>query len=40
MRQLDWHMIVFVGFSLIQEYWLIWGLPRVYYWEMQKSATE
>lgn len=32
MKQLDWQMILFVGGYLIQDYWLYWGLPRIYYW--------
>ncbi|WP_010530751.1 hypothetical protein [Lentibacillus jeotgali] len=32
MKLLDWQMVLFVGGYLIQDYWLYWGLPRVYYW--------
>lgn len=34
MKQLDWPMIIFVGGYLIQDYWIYWGLPRIYYWRI------
>lgn len=37
MRNLDWQMIIFVGASLAHDYWIYWGLPRVYFWEVKKE---
>lgn len=37
MKHLDWQLIMFVGGTLIQEYWIHWGLPKVYYWEVRKK---
>ncbi|WP_199868451.1 hypothetical protein [Virgibacillus senegalensis] len=37
MRGVDWQMVLFVGTSLVQEYWLYWGLPRVYFWDVQRE---
>ncbi|MFC4557262.1 hypothetical protein ACFO3D_03420 [Virgibacillus kekensis] len=33
----DWHILLFVGTSLVHDYWIFWGLPRVYYWEAKKQ---
>ncbi len=30
-------MILFVGATLVHEYWLYWGLPRVYYWDVKRT---
>ncbi|WP_404452765.1 hypothetical protein LG329_01245 [Virgibacillus necropolis] len=35
MRHLDWQMILFVGASLAHDYWIYWGFPRVYYWDVK-----
>lgn len=37
MKQLDWQMILFVGGYFLQDVWLYWGLPRVYYWHSNES---
>ncbi|MFS0864422.1 hypothetical protein [Fredinandcohnia sp. 179-A 10B2 NHS] len=37
MKHVDIQMILFVGASLIHDYWLIWGLPRVYYMDVRKE---
>ncbi|WP_205520087.1 hypothetical protein [Virgibacillus doumboii] len=37
MKQFDWPMVLFAGVSLVHEYWIFWGLPRVYYWEVKQS---
>ncbi|WP_449540280.1 hypothetical protein [Ferdinandcohnia sp. Marseille-Q9671] len=37
MKQLDVQMILFVGATLVHEYWLHWGLPRVYFWDVRHS---
>ncbi|MGP4039630.1 hypothetical protein ACTWP4_06980 [Gracilibacillus sp. D59] len=37
MRQLDWTMILFVSSSLLHEYWLLSGLPRIYYWDVKRQ---
>ncbi|GAB3795925.1 hypothetical protein [Virgibacillus kimchii] len=31
MKHIDWQMLFFVGGPLIQEFWIYYGLPRVYY---------
>ncbi|MCC3357274.1 hypothetical protein [Bacillus sp. REN16] len=37
MKQLEVQMILFVGVTLVHEYWLHWGLPRVYYWDVKHA---
>lgn len=37
MKQLEWQLILFVGSSLIHEYWIYWGLPKVYYWDAKRK---
>lgn len=39
MKNIDWNMAIFVGESLIHEYWVFWGLPRVYYWDLKREYT-
>ncbi|SES78602.1 hypothetical protein SAMN05216389_102170 [Oceanobacillus limi] len=31
MKYIDWHMLLFLGVSMVHDYWIYWGLPRVYY---------
>lgn len=31
MKYIDVHMLFFVGGSLVQEFWIYYGLPRLYY---------
>lgn len=38
MRNLDWQMILFVWSSLAHDYWIYWGLPRIYFWEVKKES--
>ncbi|MFZ3577760.1 hypothetical protein [Virgibacillus sp. DJP39] len=40
MRNLDWQMIFFVGSHLAQDYWIYWGLPRLYYWDNKLDNNE
>ncbi len=35
MNNIDWQMIMFVSTSLVHDYWIYWGLPRVYYWDIK-----
>jgi len=35
MRQLDWQMILFIGLSLAQDYWILRGIPQFYYYEVK-----
>lgn len=37
MRQLDWHMMLFVSVSLVHDYWVIWGFPHVYYYDVKRE---
>ncbi|SDM68982.1 hypothetical protein [Sediminibacillus halophilus] len=37
MRGMDWQLVLFVGTSLMQEYWLYFGLPRVYFWDVKSE---
>ncbi|WP_443257759.1 hypothetical protein [Virgibacillus sp. L01] len=40
MRNLDWQMMLFVGSSLLHDYWIYWGLPRVYYWDIKRKNLQ
>jgi hypothetical protein len=31
MRYIDWQILLFVGGSMVQEIWIYYRLPRVYY---------
>ncbi|MFD2045780.1 hypothetical protein ACFSTA_13690 [Ornithinibacillus salinisoli] len=31
MKFVDWQMVIFVSVSMVADYWIYWGLPRVYY---------
>lgn len=35
MNDLDWQMLFFVSTSIVHEYWVLWGLPRVYVWNFK-----
>lgn len=37
MKNLDWHLVLFVGVSLVHDYWIYWGLPKVYYWDVKRE---
>ncbi|UOQ48723.1 hypothetical protein MUN88_00740 [Gracilibacillus caseinilyticus] len=37
MKSLDWTMIVYVSSTLLHEYWLLTGLPRIYYWDVKRQ---
>ncbi|UOQ84754.1 hypothetical protein [Gracilibacillus salinarum] len=37
MKSLDWTMIVFVSSTLLHEYWILTGLPRIYYWDVKRQ---
>ncbi|WP_407269907.1 hypothetical protein [Radiobacillus sp. PE A8.2] len=37
LRGIDWSLVMFVGTSMLQEYWTVWGLPKMYYWEVKKQ---
>ncbi|MEN2766315.1 hypothetical protein [Ornithinibacillus xuwenensis] len=38
MKSIDWQLILFVGVSTLHDYWIYWGLPRIYYYEMKKEG--
>ncbi|WP_168927229.1 hypothetical protein [Virgibacillus necropolis] len=40
MRYLDWQMILFVGSSLVHDYWIYWGLPQVHYWDVKHNSLK
>lgn len=40
MKQLDWQMILFVGSSLLHDYWIYWGFPRVYFWDIKRKHVK
>lgn len=40
MKHLDWPMIIFVGTSMINDYWVYWGLPRIYFWEVKRTHMD
>lgn len=41
LKYLDWQMMLFVGTSLVHDYWVYWRLPRIYYYSvMEESAKE
>jgi hypothetical protein len=37
-KSIDWQLIIFVGVSTLHDYWIYWGLPRIYYYEMKKEG--
>ncbi|MBP1967931.1 hypothetical protein J2Z83_000023 [Virgibacillus natechei] len=37
MKDLDWQMILFVGSSLVHEFWIYRGLPSIYYWDVKRE---
>lgn len=40
MKHLDWQMIIFVGASLAHDYWIFWGLPRIYFYDMKQEHSK
>ncbi|MBM7661921.1 hypothetical protein JOC85_002728 [Bacillus mesophilus] len=38
MKQMDLGFICFVGGYLLQDLWLYVGLPRIYYWELNRES--
>ena len=30
-------MVLFVGSSVVQDLWVNWGLPHIYYWDVKKE---
>ncbi|WP_277679076.1 hypothetical protein [Gracilibacillus dipsosauri] len=40
MRQIDWTLILFVSSTLLHEYWLLSGLPRIYFWDVKRQLNE
>ncbi|WP_169750794.1 hypothetical protein [Ornithinibacillus contaminans] len=38
MKSIDWQMVLFIGASTVHDWWIYWGLPRVYYYEVKKEA--
>ncbi|SDQ57412.1 hypothetical protein [Virgibacillus salinus] len=40
MRHLDWQMMLFIGSSLLHDYWVYWGLPRVYCWNIKRRQLQ
>ncbi|WP_181397443.1 MULTISPECIES: hypothetical protein [Gracilibacillus] len=40
MRQIDWTLILFVSSTLLHEYWLLSGLPRIYFWDGKRQLNE
>lgn len=40
MKEMDWQMLIFVSASLIHDYWIFWGLPRIYYWNTRKYFSQ
>ncbi|WP_158701736.1 hypothetical protein [Lentibacillus sp. Marseille-P4043] len=37
MKYLDWHMLVFVGVTLVHDSWIYWGFPQIEFWEMKQK---
>lgn len=33
-------MVMFVGVSLLQDFWIYYGLPRIYYWDYKKQLEK
>lgn len=40
MKYLDWQGIIFVGATLVHDYWILWRLPRIQYWESSKDIVK
>ncbi|HLQ70579.1 MAG TPA: hypothetical protein VK142_02165 [Bacillota bacterium] len=39
MKYIDLQAVIFVGMTLIHDYWIYWGLPRIEYWETYNRCT-
>ncbi|WP_430785679.1 hypothetical protein VBD025_11785 [Virgibacillus flavescens] len=39
MRNFDWQMILFLGSSFVHDYWIYWGLPRIYYLDIKQEKA-
>lgn len=37
MKQIEWQFVMFVGSTLIHDFWIYYGLPKVYYWEVKQD---
>ncbi|WP_281349744.1 hypothetical protein [Ornithinibacillus caprae] len=40
MKYIDLQMVMFVGISMVHDYWVYWGLPRVYYFYSDPKEKE
>jgi hypothetical protein len=38
MKSIDWQMLLFVGGSMVQEMWIYYGLPRIYYFHSAQDV--
>jgi hypothetical protein len=36
---IDWNIVLFSGSSLLHDYWVTLGLPQVYYFSVESSAS-
>ncbi len=39
-KNVDWQMVIFIGASLLHDYWIHLGLPQVYYWEVKREIIK
>jgi hypothetical protein len=40
MRNIDWQMLLFAGGAMVQEIWIYYGLPRVYYMSATRNVDD
>lgn len=40
MKRIDLLMLLFIGGSMVQEIWLFYGLPRMYYLSLTKDIKK
>ncbi|WP_188207261.1 hypothetical protein [Alkalibacillus aidingensis] len=40
LKDLDWHLVSFVGVSMVKEYWIYYRLPHIQYWSLEKELKK
>ena len=40
MRSIDWQILLFVGGSMVQDIWIYYKLPRIYYMRAAENPED